>query len=121
MRNGSSASKISRQTAMSTEFYDATQILTPAGGYLAAYDYSLNPWRGCSFGCSYCYAAAFHTPERQQTWGDWLLVKQNAVDKVRRLRRDLRGKRVYLSSATDPYLPIERQPRPRPRDPPDPR
>ena len=94
---------------MSTEFYDATQILTPASGYLAAYDYSLNPWRGCSFGCSYCYAAAFHTPERQQTWGDWLLVKQNAVDKVRRLRRDLRGKRIYLSSATDPYLPIERR------------
>ena len=94
---------------MSTDFYDASQILTPAGGYLAAYDYSLNPWRGCSFGCSYCYAAAFHTPERQRSWGDWLLVKQNAVDKVRRLRRDLRGKRIYLSSATDPYLPIERR------------
>ena len=94
---------------MRTEFYDTSQILTPAGGYLAAYDYSLNPWRGCSFGCSYCYAAAFHTLERRQAWGDWLLVKQNAVEKVRGLRRDLRGKRIYLSSATDPYLPIERR------------
>ena len=91
------------------EPYDATQILTPGAGYLRAYDYSLNPYVGCAFGCSYCYAAFFAPPERRRNWGDWVRVKQNATSKLARMRRPLDGRTLYMSSATDPYQPIERR------------
>ncbi|MXX81117.1 MAG: radical SAM protein [Chloroflexi bacterium] len=89
--------------------YDAGQILTPGAGYLREYDYSLNPYVGCAFGCSYCYAAFFAPSTKQQTWGDWVRVKRNAEAKLSRVRRSLDGKTMYMSSATDPYQPIERR------------
>lgn len=91
------------------ESYNAKQILTSGSGYLRDYDYSLNPYVGCAFGCSYCYASFFASPERQATWGDWVRVKRNAALKLSRMRRSLAGKTIYMSSATDPYQPIERQ------------
>lgn len=90
-------------------YVDARTILTRATGFMSDYDFTLNPYSGCSYGCSYCYAAFFaRTAERQDTWGEWVDVKQNALDKLRRMRTDLRGKRIYMSSVTDPYQPIER-------------
>ncbi|MXV79847.1 MAG: radical SAM protein [Chloroflexi bacterium] len=94
---------------ITVETYDAHQILAPGTGYLGEYDYSLNPYVGCSFGCSYCYAAFFAPFDKQATWGDWVRVKQNAESKLSRIRRSLEGKTIYLSSATDPYQPIERR------------
>ena len=94
---------------VTVETYDALQILTPGAGYLSEYDYSLNPYVGCAFGCSYCYAAFFAPFDRQDSWGDWVRVKQNAALKLSRLRRSLGGKTIYMSSATDPYQPIERR------------
>lgn len=91
------------------EFYDAGEILTRGRGYLAGYDYVINPYAGCVFGCSYCYAAFFHGAERRRRWGDWLRIKRNAVEKLARARRELEGKTAYLSSATDPYQPVERE------------
>ncbi|MEW6474678.1 MAG: radical SAM protein [Actinomycetota bacterium] len=74
------------------------------------YDYTLNPYSGCSFGCTYCYAA-FFTRNRalQDSWGYWVQVKENAVDRLRRARTPLAGKSIYLSSVTDPYQPVERR------------
>lgn len=91
------------------ESYDASQILTAGAGYLSAYDYSLNPYVGCAFGCSYCYAAFFAPFDKQPTWGDWVRVKRNAALKLSRVRRSLQGKTIYMSSATDPYQPIEKR------------
>ncbi len=91
------------------ETYDAHQILTPGAGYLSEYDYSLNPYVGCAFGCSYCYAAFFAPFDRQKSWGDWVRVKQNAALKLSRMRRSPDGKTIYMSSATDPYQPVERR------------
>ena len=45
-----------------------------------AYDFTLNPYSGCSFGCTYCYAAFFSRDiEKQNSWGYWVTVKENAV------------------------------------------
>ncbi len=85
-------------------------ILTRASGFMSDYDYTLNPYSGCSYGCTYCYAAFFaRSEERRDTWGRWVEVKENALDVLRRMRSDLRGKTVYMSSVTDPYQPIERR------------
>ncbi|HEX8316840.1 SPL family radical SAM protein [Longimicrobium sp.] len=89
--------------------FDTRQVLTRATGFMAAFDYTLNPYVGCSFGCSYCYAAFFaSTPERRENWGRWVEVKRNAVDQLGSARA-LQGKRIYMSSVTDPYQPVERE------------
>ena len=85
-------------------------ILTRATGFMDAYDFTLNPYAGCSFGCTYCYAAFFsHGIEKRDSWGLWVDVKENAIECLRRRSRSLDGKLIYMSSVTDPYQPIERQ------------
>ena len=91
-------------------YADATAILTRPSGRLAGLDFALNPYQGCTFACSYCYAAFFVADEAdREAWGSWVRVKTNAVEQLRRSRRDLRGRTVLMSSATDPYQPIERR------------
>lgn len=90
---------------------DARDALTKASGFMDAYDFTCNPYSGCSFGCSYCYAAFFaRGAEAKETWGEWLVAKQNVVSLLRRKATagKLEGRKVYLSSVTDPYVPIER-------------
>ena len=89
----------------------AREILTRATGFMDAYDFTLNPYSGCFFGCTYCYAAFFSTTKEQRdTWGQWVTVKENAVDLLERRKAGyLDGKRIYMSSVTDPYQPIERK------------
>lgn len=93
------------------EYGDAREVLTKATGFMDAYDYTLNPYSGCSFGCTYCYAAFFsRSPEKRDSWGRWVLVKKNAVERLQAHRRTkLAGKRIYMSTVTDPYQPVERK------------
>ena len=85
-------------------------ILTNATGFMDAYDYTLNPYSGCSFGCTYCYAAFFSRDTvKRDTWGKWVTVKKNAEEKLQNMTRSLDGKLIYMSSVTDPYQPIERR------------
>ena len=89
----------------------AREILNRANGFMSEYDFTLNPYSGCTFGCSYCYAAFFSPDvEKRDTWGSWVHVKQNAPELMHKRRvGGLDGKRIYLSTVTDPYQPIERQ------------
>jgi DNA repair photolyase len=88
----------------------ASSILTPASGFMSLYDFTLNPYSGCSFGCTYCYAAFFsRTQEQRDEWGRWVMVKENAVEQLQKKRKKpLIDKTVYMSSVTDPYQPLER-------------
>jgi len=97
-------------------FSRVASILTPASGFVGAYDFTLNPYAGCSFGCEYCYARFFARDDSLvETWGDWVQVKGNAVQALRRAmasRGKLRlapGARIYMSSVTDPYQPLEKR------------
>lgn len=96
---------------VSVTYGAARDILTNATGFMDAYDFTLNPYSGCSFGCSYCYAAFFRYSEAESlTWGEWVRVKENAVDLLnKRKRGELDGKLIYMSSVTDPYQPVERK------------
>lgn len=104
-------------------------ILTRATGFMGEYDFTLNPYSGCTFGCTYCYAAFFsRNKEQQESWGKWVRVKaneespysmdkstgkwvrsQNASPPYRMTPKILDGKTIYMSSVTDPYQPIERK------------
>ncbi len=89
----------------------ATSILTKPSGFARDFDYSLNPYSGCAFGCTYCYAAFFaRSQDLQDTWGRWVEVKENALELLKRRRkRPLLDKVIYISTVTDPYQPVEAQ------------
>jgi len=88
----------------------ATTILTPQnfGALSASYDFTINPYAGCAFGCSYCYVPKFpnarHIPSE---WGKWVEVKVNAPELLHRDRQKVFGSRIFFSSATDPYQYLE--------------
>ncbi len=93
------------------ETIDARSIFSPATGFIArgGFDWSCNPYLGCVFGCSYCYA--MFTPQNRrprEEWGRWFVAKRNAVELAQRSARRLEGTAVYMSSVTDPYQPVER-------------
>jgi DNA repair photolyase len=92
-------------------YKSAASILTEAKGFMGGYDYTLNPYSGCSFGCTYCYAAFFsRTEEQRENWGYWVQVKENALQLLIKFRKkSLKDKTIYMSSVTDPYQPIEKE------------
>ena len=78
------------------------------------FDASLNPYRGCEHGCSYCYARPTHEYLGFSAGLDFetrILVKQ---DMPALLRKELCGRRwtpqvIAMSGVTDPYQPVERR------------
>ncbi len=89
-------------------YVDSSAILARPTGRLADLDFVINPYQGCTFACTYCYAAFFVAEEEQrERWGQWVRVKTNAIAKLRNSRQNLHGRTVLMSSATDPYQPIE--------------
>ncbi len=115
-RGGLERARPERFGGASVEYNPARAILTRATGFMDAYDFTLNPYSGCAFGCTYCYAAFFSRgsasmtgEQRRDAWGRWVEVKENAGELIRRLRKSLDGKLIYMSSVTDPYQPIERK------------
>src|SRR5581483_4208680 len=86
-------------------------IFSPATGFIrrGGFDWTCNPYVGCSFGCTYCYAMFLPQNRRpREDWGKWFQAKSNAVELARKQAPKVAGQAVYLSSVTDPYLPAER-------------
>jgi DNA repair photolyase len=78
------------------------------------YDTSLNPYRGCEHGCSYCFARPFHEYLGLSAGLDFetkIFVKQDAPELLRRElgARSWKPQVVAMSGVTDPYQPIERK------------
>ncbi|MEG3938739.1 radical SAM protein [Microcoleus sp. S36b_A3] len=93
---------------------NAQSLLNKATGFISAYDFTLNPYRGCQYGCSYCYAAAFSpNSQMRQDWGNWVIIKKNAAEILNKelqswsKKNPGRSPTIYMSSVTDPYQPIE--------------
>ncbi len=88
----------------------ARSIFSPATGFIrrAGFDWTCNPYLGCTFGCTYCYAMFLPQNRRPlDHWGKWLISKSNAVQLAQKQAPRLAGCALYLSSVTDPYLPLE--------------
>src|SRR5437016_7668148 len=76
--------------------------------------WTINPYRGCEFGCHYCYAR--YTHEFMETRGglDFERKIYAKVTAPELLRAELqacrdRGLPIALGTATDPYQPAERE------------
>ncbi len=77
-----------------------------------AFGWSVNPYRGCTHGCHYCFARSTHfyyDLNADEEFSSIIFVKVNVAEALRlelsapRWRRE----RVVLGTATDPYQPIE--------------
>lgn len=86
-------------------------MLNKGTGFLAGYSHSLNPYTGCSFGCSYCYVRQMPVALfRKENWGSWVDIKQGADIVFQKEYERAKSKgpvTVFMSSSTDPYQPIE--------------
>ncbi|OGC51692.1 hypothetical protein A2982_03415 [candidate division WWE3 bacterium RIFCSPLOWO2_01_FULL_39_13] len=76
-------------------------------------DYVINPYTGCSFGCTYCYASFMgrFNGKTFDDWGKYVFAKTNAPKllerQIKSIKNKGKGKTVFLSSVTDPYQGIE--------------
>jgi len=78
------------------------------------FEASINPYRGCEHGCTYCYARPFHEYLGFSSGLDFetrIMVKENAATLLRKelLRPSWVPKPLELSGVTDPYQPVERR------------
>jgi len=77
------------------------------------FEWTINPYRGCEFGCTYCYARYSHEYLGMEDWLDFqdkIFVKREAPT---RLAQELGWARldeeaIALGTVTDPYQPAER-------------
>ena len=74
--------------------------------------WTLNPYRGCTHACQYCFARRYQT-QLEMGAGDqfssYIFVKRNVADVLARElgRRSWTPQLVAVGTATDPYQPIE--------------
>lgn len=92
----------------------AREILNRAVNPRLPFAWTINPYRGCELGCTYCYARYTHGFLELDRWEDFeqrIFVKEGAAAALRRSlrRRDLRGQPIAIGTATDPYQPAEQR------------
>ncbi|MBD06197.1 MAG: radical SAM protein [Gemmatimonadetes bacterium] len=96
-------------------FDDASRsILASNDSPDVGFTYSINPYRGCSHGCIYCYARPTHEYLGFSAGLDFetkILVKQDAPDLLRETfrKKSWEPQVVALSGNTDCYQPVEKR------------
>lgn len=79
-----------------------------------AFDYSINPYRGCEHGCIYCFARPTHSYLNLSPGLDFetrIVAKMNAAERLRETLASPRyePRSLVLGTATDAYQPVERR------------
>ncbi|HPU16901.1 MAG TPA: PA0069 family radical SAM protein, partial [Polymorphobacter sp.] len=92
----------------------AKSIITRNESPDIGFDRSINAYRGCEHGCSYCFARPTHNYLGHSAGLDFerqIYVKVNAVELLRRELADKRykPKPIAMGTNTDPYQPAERE------------
>jgi len=120
----SPAAETQRKSAEKPEYFllPVKSILNPCDSKRVPFDWTINPYRGCEFGCKYCYARYTHE-YMEIDGGEFerkIFVKQDAGVL---LARDISQKYSYeskasgytqaehiaIGTATDPYQPAEKE------------
>jgi DNA repair photolyase len=98
-----------------TEYFllPVKSILNRCDSERVPFRWTVNPYRGCEFGCRYCYAR--YTHEFMELDGaDFerkIYVKENAGPLAARdlASEDIFGEHIAIGTATDPYQPAEKE------------
>jgi DNA repair photolyase len=81
-------------------------ILSTSG--IPGIDYALNPYVGCEHGCVYCYAIFMKRfTGHNEPWGDFVDVKVNAPEILRKQLTKIKPGKISISTVTDGYQPLE--------------
>ncbi len=91
----------------------ARSILNRCDSDRVPFAWTVNPYRGCEFGCRYCYARYTHE-YMELDGGEFerkIYVKQNAGALAARdlATEKVWGEHIAIGTATDPYQPAERE------------
>jgi DNA repair photolyase len=89
------------------------QIITTNDSPDISFDQSINPYRGCEHGCSYCFARPTHAYMGLSPGLDFeskLFAKTNAAELLKQelSKPGYVPKTIAMGTNTDPYQPIER-------------
>jgi DNA repair photolyase len=97
------------------DYFDlpARSFLTKCDSARVPFGWTINPYRGCEFGCKYCYARYAHEFMELREPLDFerhIFVKQFDPEMFRKELARLRpDEAIALGSATDPFQPAERR------------
>ncbi len=98
-----------------TEYFllPVRSILNHCDSDRVPFAWTVNPYRGCEFGCRYCYARYTHE-YMELDGGEFerkIYVKQNAGALAARdlATEKVWGEHIAIGTATDPYQPAERE------------
>jgi DNA repair photolyase len=77
------------------------------------FTWTINPYRGCEFGCKYCYARYTHEFMEMRdgvAFEQKIYVKQHTAELLRQELRQVKpGESIAIGAATDPYQPAEKR------------
>ena len=98
------------------EFHEmpVRQILNRCTNPKMSFRWTINPYRGCEFGCVYCYARYTHDFLELRDPMDFerrIFVKRMAAEVLARTlsRTPIGDDSIAIGTATDPYQPAERK------------
>jgi DNA repair photolyase len=91
---------------------EAKTILNRVPGDFLPFDWTINPYRGCSHACVYCFARPTHEYlgfDLGRDFDSQIVVKVNAVELARAETSPARwsGDPIAMGTNTDPYQPAE--------------
>ena len=92
---------------------ETRRFIGRASGTRMPFAWTINPYRGCEFGCRYCYARYTHEfMELRETEQFERLIFAKHFDAAafrQELKRIPRTESIAIGTATDPYQPAERR------------
>ena len=110
------ASSLRAEAKRGTEYFllPVKSILNECHSERMPFRWTVNPYRGCEFGCRYCYARYTHEYMELNGGDDFeskIFVKQNAGALADRdlATEKIWGEHIAIGTATDPYQPAERE------------
>jgi DNA repair photolyase len=91
---------------------EAKTIINRVPGNFLPFKWTINPYRGCSHSCVFCFARVTHTYLDMNAGRDFetkIVVKVNAPELLRKQLSNTRwkGEHIAMGTATDPYQRAE--------------